>query len=309
LLGNIEKTSINLSSAQNDNSKNYIVPVTDQLYESIVEKSIQSRTLLQILIGSSNLNPEEIDFLKLHLDYCLYNLANSNLTQDSLNIHADKFIIKYPLSAYKPYIKKEIQYKEKISDFGFAYDFFIGYGSFTGSMAKHINNYAPFGFSMDLSFRNFVLNMGFGTGFTKLKQSIVYQNITWDREFSLNLFYPQATLGFTFFDKERINFNPYFGIYTLMVTPSYEEIQYNPSLESIYIQSDASFVGGFSINLYSKPAPSTTSYRKSFQFQGFVKLKYAYYQSGFRTGFSDFDGDMHTICLSFGGIMKRVRKL
>jgi len=244
LLSSIEKIPFQVNDLKTETTYNSMVPVTDLLCQNLLTKTIESKGLLDIIISNSNLSTEEIDFLKLLADYCILNQPNSNIIQEGLNLMSDKFFIKYPTSPYRAFIKNKIQYKVKISDFGFGYDFFIGYGAFNSSMAKHVNDYAPMGFSMDFSFKDFVLNTTFGFGFSKLNQPIVYQNFTWEKEFTINLFYPQATIGYTFFGKERFNFNPYFGVYALMVTPAYEEIQYNPALTNVYINSDASFVGG-----------------------------------------------------------------
>jgi len=309
LLSNIEKNISLIDFNQMNTIDIEEVPFSDQLFDNLLVKSIESKNLLEILINNSQLNQEEMDFLKLHLNYCLSYQLNQKILQDSLNIQGDKFILKYPTSPYRPFVKKVIQYKEKVSDFSFGYDFFIGYGAFRGDISNSFVNHAPFGFSMDMNYKNIYLNFGCTLGVAKLKQDIVYQGITWEKEKKADIFYPQASLGYTFFGKSKINLSPNVGVYSLILTPTYEDMSNNPPLENLYFQSDLSLLLGLSICYNPKSYIQSKRYLRDILFQGFIKLKYTYYQSGFKSGIYNLNGDMHTICLSFGGLMKRVYRI
>ncbi len=309
LLSSIEQTVLQVDVRTSNEGIIQNFPETDELYKNLLEKSFESKHLLEILINSSQLSAEEKDFLKLHLNYCLLDLNNPSITQDSLNVQSDKFILKYSTSPYRPFIKRLIHYKIKISDFGFGYDVFMGYGFFNGGLSTNLVDYVPFGFSVDFNYKNFDLNLGIGLGIAKLKQEIVYQNIKWEKEMKADIYFPNLSLGYIVFGIKQFNFNPFVGVHTLILLPTYEDIQNYPQLENIYFQSDVSLLAGFSINYYSKPLKTTNRYHNSVQFQGFIKLKYTYYQSGFKKEYYGLDGSMHNICLSFGGFTKRVYKM
>jgi hypothetical protein len=309
LLKNIEQNVYPVGEQNNGEGNNQIVPVLDELYQKLLEKSFESKYLLEIMINNSQINDEEKDFLKLHLNYCLFDINNMAITQDSLNMQSDRFIFKYPTSVYNSFIKKNIRYKEKVSDFGFGYDFFLGYGTFSGGISKNLRDYAPFGFSIDLTYKNFDINLGTGLGVAKLQHPVVYQNVTWNKDLKADIFYPYASFGYNFITKGKLSFSPFVGLYSLIIMPNYQDIQYNSALENISFQSDASFLAGLCINYYSKSFNATNRYRRGTQFQAFMKLKYTYFQSGFHSDLDGFNSNMHTICLSFGGFMKRVYRM
>jgi len=309
LLSSVEQAVIQVDEQSMSGNNLKSVPMPDDLFQILLESTFESKHLLELVINNSPLGTEEIDFLQLHLKYCLLPLNNPAITQDSLNIKGDKFILKYPTSPYRPFVKRIIQYKIKVADFGLGYDFFLGYGFFTGKISDNLQDYLPFGFSIDFTYKNFDINLGVGLGLAKLRKEIVYQNIKWEKEMTADIYFPHASIGYTFFGNKQFSFNPFVGIQSLIFTPSYEDIMYYPALESIYLQSDVGVLAGISLNYFTKPFNNTNRYKKTVQFQGFIKLKYSYYQSGFRQDLYGFGGSMHTICLSFGGLMKQVNRI
>ena len=309
LLSSVEQAIIYVDEQNMNGNNPKAFPIADNLFQNLLEISIKSKHLLELVINNSQLGIEEIDFLQLHLNYCLLPLNDPAITQDSLNIKSDKFIFKYPTSPYRPFIKRFIQYKIKVADFGLGYDFFLGYGTFTGKISENLLDYVSFGFSIDLNYKNFDINLGIGLGVAKLKQEVVYHNIKWEKEMMADIYFPHASIGYSFFGNKQFSFNPFIGIQSLILTPSYEDIMYYPALENIYLQSDVNLLAGLSFNYYTKPTNNTNRYKKTVQFQGFIKLKYSYYQSGFRQDLNGFSGSMHTICLSFGGLMKHVNRI
>jgi hypothetical protein len=309
LLSSIEKYIIVSENQEYNGSSNHTFHPEDQLLEQLVKKSNESKNLIEIIINNTGLSDEESDFLKLHLNYCLFSSGYTSLTQDSLNMLSDQFFFKYPSSTFRVFIKKVIQYKIKISDFGFGYDFFIGYGFFKGGISESLIDYAPFGFSIDLMVRNFDFNFGIGLGVTTLSKTIVYNNIRWEKDMKADIYFPTVSLGYNFNLNNRLSISPYAGVCNFYITPTYEDIQSYPQLEYISMHSNASPLFGIGFNYYSRPATFSVHRQRNLQFQGFIKLKYTYYQSGFNKDYYGLDGAMHTICMSFGGISRRIYRL
>ncbi|MFN8255218.1 MAG: hypothetical protein U0W24_05980 [Bacteroidales bacterium] len=284
-------------------------PVYDSLYNTLVGISNISKELLFENLDNSDLQDFEIDFLKLHLEYCLFSSGNSTLTQDSLNFKSDRYLIKYPSSPYMPFIKKFIQFRFSFSKFNMAYDVFIGYGFFKGKISEQLGDYAPIGFSMDLNLRNFVAGFGIGLGVSRLEKTILINNISWEKEMKADIFFPYMSLGYNFLAGKRINFLPYAGISSFILTPDYNDIQSNQQLENISLRSEVSPLFGISINFFGKNSGFNRYSYKPYVFQSVIRIKYTYYQSGFSQDFFNISGQMHTICFSFGGLMKRAYRI
>jgi len=309
LLSSIEKQIIISENQEYNYSFDNTIDSEDKLLEQLAYKSNESKNLLEIILDNAGLSNEESDFLKLHLNFCLFLSGYTTITQDSLNVLSDQFFFKYPSSPFRVFIKKVIQYKTKVSDFAFGYDFFIGYGFFKGGISESLIDYAPFGFSIDVMVRNFDFNFGIGLGVTTLTKTIIYDNIRWEKDMKADIFFPTASLGYNINLSKKLSICPYAGVTSFYITPTFEDIQIYPQLEYINMHSNASPLIGIGFNYNSRPTTFSLHRQRNLQFQGFVKLKYTYYQSGFKKDFYGFDGTMHTICVSFGGISRRIHRL
>lgn len=308
LLQDIEQIGYQQDARQLSAPENQLKTFNDKLFETLRNKSIGSKEVLDVVIENSDLTREEKDFLLLHLNFCLADFAYQSSAQDSLNKQSDKFLMTYPTSHYAPFVRKVIRYKEKVSDFGWGYDLFIGYNVFNGGISETFSNYFLFGMSIDLAYYDFILNLSFSIGGSELKKEINYESIIWDKGLRGDILIPQASIGYTFFSNSQFNITPFVGVSSLYIAPQYDDVQAYSPYENIELFSGASWNAGMSVNLFSKPAVGGRNLSRASQFKGFIKLKYNYFHSGYKKDYYGLDGSMHQITLSFGGFAKRVRQ-
>jgi len=307
LLTSIEQVGYQQDAKDISTLNSRLKPAEDKLFEKLREKSNSSRHILDVIIENAPIKQEERDFLNLHLSYCLSDYTKFG-NQDSLNEQSDKFLLKYPTSPYAPFVKKVIRYKEKVSDFGWGYDISLGYGGFSGGISDSFSDYFVFGMSVDLVYTDFVLNLGFSIGGSKLKKDIDFESVIWDKEKKGDVIVPQISLGYTFFSKKRFSITPFVGVSSMYISPKWDDMRSNTLLEDVELTSDASWNAGLSVNLYSKPMTTPRHLRRMNQIQGFVKLKYNYFYSGYEKGYFGLDGAMHQVTIAFGGFSRRVRR-
>ncbi|NJO92490.1 MAG: hypothetical protein HC831_28590, partial [Chloroflexia bacterium] len=108
--------------------------------------------------------------------------------------------------------------------------------------------------------------------------------------------------------KKRINFTPFVGVSAIYISPQWEDTQNYTLLENVELNSDASWNVGISLNFYSKVFKTPSYFRKMSLVQGVLKLKYTYYQTGFKKEYYGLDGAMHQATIAFGGFTRRVKR-
>lgn len=280
----------------------------DGLLAKLKEKSHGQKHILDIIIDNAKLQREHKDFLKLHLNYCLSGYVVDTIDQELLNKQSDRFILNYPSSTYVPFVKKVIRYKEDISDFGWGWDLYFGYGTFNGGISQTFSDHFTFGMSINMEYKNVVLDASFSLASSVLKKDVLYNNIVWDKDRNADVFIPSATIGYTFFGKRQINITPFAGVSSLYIAPSYEDMQSYSPFEEIEFNSGPSWNTGVSINFSSRAFSSPSYTRRVSKYKMTMKLKYNYLQSGFGKDSYGLDGSLHQVTLGFGGFVRRVRR-
>jgi hypothetical protein len=118
------------------------------LYQKLLENAQTITNLIQ------NSDIEMKDFIRLNFESLI--IENESF-QDTLNIQADSFLKTYPETKYKDFTKEHIKFKLVPKNWGMAFEFFSGYGIFTGTLNNNYTNNIPIGIAFDICYKRFEL--------------------------------------------------------------------------------------------------------------------------------------------------------
>lgn len=301
LLQSIRNTGFDKNAKLISNKTSWNSNSKSELLIQLQEKSTTENEMALVLVDNAKIKNEEKDFLKLHLKFCL------STKQDSLNNSADRFLASYPTSIYGPFIKKVIKHKEVDSPFSWGYDVFLGYTVFNGGISETFEDCFSFGMTLDFYYRNFIMSFAFSLGGSELKKDIPFNLITWDKGRQADILFPHANLGYTFFNKRRVNITPFIGVSGTYIYPNYNDTPASTLYDDIELIADATWNIGVSLNLTSKTINTPLYMRRKSKMKAFIKLKYNYIHSGFKKDYHGLDGAMHQITMSFGAKAWKVR--
>ena len=281
-----------------------IKPPKDLLPIKIREKLFQQRQEIKQQIFQSTLTEPEKKFLALNFDYLLASYDNKEITQDTLNVLSDKYLQDYPQSHFDNYVRKYIRYEFVPSKWGFAFEFFSGYGIFTDNLEKNFKNNVPVGVAFDICYKKFALYMRDYIGFSKTKDSIQFKDGTWRKDAQVRVYLPEASLGYTIIDNRFFKIAPFVGISSTDISPTdYDKKKY-PEYENIDLTFTTTYTLGinldFKLNFNNKN--SDPSY-------GFVRVRYAYNKPQFNWKYSGFNGYFQYLTIGIGGFSRRIKQL
>ena len=117
-----------------------IRPSQDMLYTKLLLKSRENVQTITNMIQKADIGLEMRDFLQLNLESLI--IENESL-QDNLNIQADNFLKAYPEAEYKDFTPKHIKFQLVPKNWGMAFEFFSGYGIFTGTFCEKGYSFRP----------------------------------------------------------------------------------------------------------------------------------------------------------------------
>jgi hypothetical protein len=306
LLLSISETGLKSENGSVDYSRWNFSQYNDELLDKLENKGILNKDIISSSIESSALTPEEKQFLNLHLLYLLSANHKEFTSQEDLNSLSDKFIAEFPYSIYNPFVRKIIRYREKESNFAIGYDFDVIFAILNGNLKQTLNNTVGFGFSFDLLYRNFILDLSISLGGSKLKQNISKQSNIWSKDMNATILIPQIAIGYTFFNRNSINITPTVGLSMFTLSPLYDDILNDPGLEEMDFNSNLSWSPGISINFLSKSFSPSYIYRKSTSMQFYFQLKYSYSNFIFDQNADNFDGQMHQVSATLGVLMRKI---
>ncbi len=285
-----------------------IKPQEDMLFAKLRSKSVDSRLLLETMIRDSEMTDTEKDFLSMHLVYMLAGDDFAGITQDTLNALADQFLDQYPESEYHFFTRNFIRIKLVPSRWGFAFEFFSGYGILTGSLSESYNNNVPMGVAFDIGYRNLVLYLRDYIGFSRTRTDMDYgAEGTWEKDSQVRLFLPEASLGYVVLDRDHLKMAPFVGIAGTMIGPTQYDQNKEPGLEAMDISAFSYAVGlNLDIKLRRSGIPMV-SRGPEYNFW-FLRFRYAYTMPRFEQKYEAFGGNMHYLTIGMGGFGKRIKR-
>ncbi len=282
-------------------------PEPDSLYYKLIEKSRASSDHLIAQINQSDLNSEDKSFLVLSFKNIIADLYSNPYLQDSLNTEADVFIEKHPESRYKNYTKQYVRLKYQPSIWGFAFEFFSGYGIFTDQLSEYYNNPVPIGLAFDICYNKVELYLRNYIGLSSAAQKLSYNpSESYAQGSNLYVLNPEASLGYATIDNNTFKLSPFLGISAMNVTPPKNSMKETPELENIELDFTATYTLGLNFNL-KFGAKKSPRYMTDSNY-GFIRLRYSYHLPQFDNKYAMRNGGFHNITIGFGGMARRLTR-
>ena len=284
-----------------------IFPERDYLFPKLKEQVRKDRLLFLFRIEESALTTAEKKFLTLHLDYLLMGYDDPDITQELLNAASNEYLSTYPGSDYEGFIREYIRYQLKASKWGYAFEFFSGYGIFTDDLAGHFKNNVPIGIAFDVSYKRWVLFLRDYIGFSRTTHALAFEGGTWLDDAQARVYLPEATLGYVIRDLERVKVTPFAGIASTSVSPTEHDLNKYAEYENVGLDFTTTFCYGINLDLkLGKPgtpviAPNESAY-------WFIRFRYAYNQPQFSKRYDGYTGNMHYVTVGFGGFGRRLKR-
>lgn len=284
-----------------------ITPPNDLLEEKLSKRSVDSILQLYSLINHSTLIEEDKDFLKLRLQYITTMGDYTPFTSDSLNLAADKFLNSYPNSHYNHFIRNNIRYELVPSKWGWAFEFFSGYGILTKELKNTFTNPVPIGIAFDISYKNTTLFLRNYIGFSKTKTDVPYNNGVWEKGLQARVFLPEASLGYVVLDNKFAKLTPFAGFAGTAFLPTENDMQENKDLKKAGLNFTNTYTAGLNLDIKfgSTKTPMISYQEESYWF---LRLRYGYTQSRFQKRYDGYDGAMHYITVGVGGFGRAIKR-
>jgi hypothetical protein len=276
-----------------------IKPTEDFMLDKILSRSRESEDLLQSFIQTSDISSEQKDFLSMNLKYLLNDPSFGYITQDSLNVLADRYLKDHPKNAYEYFTRKYIRCRFVPSQWAFSCEFFSGFGKSTGEIHDVVGSNIPLGIAMDVCYRKLNLYLRDYMGIGSLKENLTNKNTIWDSGSKYILFIPEASLGYTLTDNKRIKLAPFVGISGCFYSAIEYDTQENPNQKDMTLDLYPGCILGMNldIKLKSSPIAFVSENEKNTRF---IRLRYSYCIPDHNTKFGNMPGNIHTLTLGFG---------
>ncbi|WP_037320071.1 hypothetical protein [Salegentibacter sp. Hel_I_6] len=299
--------SVNYYYTKGSNSyENKIFPLEDRLYYKLVEKSWNELEKLEEKILNSDLNEEQKDFLLLHLNYMISGQPLNTISQDEINKMADLFLENHPTGKYTDLVKNNIRFRFVASNWGFAFDFFMGYAVQNGALSSQFNNGFALGHGFDVEYKKFSLYLRNYIGFTKTLEEMEVEGVAWEKEMRLTQYLPEASIGYSVVDNSKLKLSPFAGIGGVAFSPTQSDINNRPELED----SQVGFVTAYTLgaNLDFKLGWNTSAILPNDKTYWFLRCRYGYTmpQMG---NYPGYQGNIHYFNIGIGGVARGTKRL
>lgn len=283
-----------------------IRPLNDMLYNKMKERTFEKEIDIKTQIENSDIDAETKQILTLNLDWLLLENRKSIFAQDTLNIQADSFLETYTKSDYEDFTKTYIRYKLVPKDWGMTFEFFTGYGIYTGNLSDNFTHNVPVGVAFDICYKNFELYLRDYIGFNKTKKDFDYSLGTFEKGSRTMVFLPEASIGYVTYNENRFKVSPFAGIGAMDIGPTLNATEETPGLDEVELEFTTTYMVGinFDIKFGAKKTPAyspKTSY-------GFMRIRYAYNIPRFDKKYDGMTGNMHYITIGFGGMARGLKR-
>ncbi|MEL6926103.1 MAG: hypothetical protein AAFO94_18825, partial [Bacteroidota bacterium] len=195
------------------------------------------------------------------------------------------------------------------SKFGLGFEFFTGFGKYTGELNRHFNYNVPFGVAFDLRYKNWTLFLRDYIGLGRINENVEQNGITWTPESGAESVLAEASIGYTFRSNRKLTLTPFIGISGHEISPRARDRDLRPELDDVRLRFTRTYTTG--INLDLKLAQSNipiASMNKPEEGYWMMRVRYSFNAPEFQRRYGAFSGHMHYITIGFGGIGRRVKR-
>ncbi|MCC7030090.1 MAG: hypothetical protein IT257_07275 [Chitinophagaceae bacterium] len=278
-------------------------PPGDLMMLKMKDKFSQSRQEIKRQISQSDLTETEKQFLALNYDYLISPTADQTVTQDTLNISANKFLKDHPASEFEKYVRKYIRHEYIASKWALTCEFFTGFGNFTGQLADSFKNNWSLGIAFDICYKKWSLYMREYFGFSSTKDSLHFEGANWRKNAKASITLMEASFGYAIIDNRYLNMSPFAGLSYTDISPTEKDNKKYPEYENIGLKYSLTYTVGFNVDYKLK-----FMQRSDDPSYGFVRLRYAYNKPQFTKRYSGFDGNYHYLTIGVGVLIRNTKR-
>jgi hypothetical protein len=179
----------------------------------------------------------------------------------------------------------------------------------TGQLKNYLPNYSGSGFGLDITYKKFVLSLGYySSSLSKLKTNFDY-NGSWLKDIPTKLYYPEVLIGYSIINKNIFSITPLIGASQPKITASDGYILQNGQFKDMSIYNSISPEIGLSFDFSYAPS-SLFNYKdkKNYNYYLHLRLRFVYGFCYFNTTSSDLKGNFYSIQIGFGILAKKLKK-
>ncbi|MFN8340580.1 MAG: hypothetical protein U0V64_02840 [Cyclobacteriaceae bacterium] len=290
-----------------DGQTTKVKPLPDDLLHRL-EKAMPSNKQEIIDHMTAAMLPDiDRQFLVLNLDYLLTDDASYLVSRrEAINAEVEKYLESFPESPYNEYLRDYVRVKFRISDWGWGFELFSGYGKPSGQLSTYFPDMVPFGVAFDVSYKKAVFYFRDYIGFGSLRNDIRFNAATWRRGAHVEMYIPEISAGYPVIDGKRLRVVPFMGLTWTAFLPTDTDKKNTPDYEYVGLNYKQGYTLGVNIDL---KFPVKTPY-----FSGesgnywFIRVRYGYDMPAFENRSLNFAGDIHYISVGFGAVNHAVRR-
>lgn len=282
-----------------------MVAENDRLHEKLAIKSAESYIPLTVYIDNAELKSDEREFLKLLLFSMLFTPNDpGNEEMKEVNTRANDFLDTYPENKYAEYTRKFIRYEYTVGDWGFGYDFFMGYGGMTGQLQNNFRNGFAIGIAYEVSYKDAHLLMRLNHISSKTKKDITTNNLLWPANTLAYAITGDLALEYPVYKGRAIKVMPFAGIGGMGIGPRGKVEKDYPELKDFKEMSAFNYLAGVDIRLNFWDKNINLSRNGG----DFISLRYSYYFPNYQRKYDFMGGNLHTITVGYGLYGRRPKR-
>lgn len=290
------------------NFRRKIRPQTDLLSQKVEERTAGSFDILQQELTFSELDQSDREFYSFLLKYLLLDGSQIHQMQDSINVECKEYIAKYPGSEFNPFIRKYFLVEYKQNKWGMGFEFFSGYGIFTGDLGKCFTNNIPFGVEFDINYKKLVLYLRDYIGFGKTLRDMAFGEFTWKEDSRSSIVMGGATLGYHIIDNRFARIAPFAGINATYVSATEKDKKEMGAEYETIGPAGASVTAGLNIDFKLRKRKQVQVQYMPVNEYTFIRLRFEYNHPPFAGKYDAYAGNIYNITLGVGGFASKIKR-
>lgn len=275
---------------------NEVIPDYVELYRALKDTMIHHKLDLITEIKDSHLLAQDQDFLILNLEHLLSQKEKSS-SRDSLLVHANAYLQRFPESKYNDYIKQYIYFEYVPNKFSQQWDIGVGYSAFTGELSKKFRDVNVYSFAFKGNYQRLGIGLKGSLGILKNMETIKTSEFSWEHYTKLNQFMFEGVIGYSIYANSKYNLEPYLGIGLMSIMPNSTEEDAHAEYKDTKIGFSKTYILGASFDYY---LGSNSSKGAGSSERPFIRLRYSYNMPQLSPTYTGFTGNFHSITLGFG---------
>jgi hypothetical protein len=284
-----------------------IPPPEDLLLDKLVESVERDSGSIFEKLDNSNLPDIEREFLKLFTSWLLCTSKTPRFEkEEALNKASNQYLTDFPKSDFRYFVGRYINQEEVLAKRGMDFEFFSGYGGYTGSLNAYFGHHVPFGVAFDFYYKKWIFGVRDHIGIGKLDKPIVAKNTTWDKPRNFNHTILELNAAYEIYDSERLKIFPFVGITFGDISPPLAKIEKFPALENVGTGFVTAPIGGLNVDWkFGGPNSSKPMFIDGY---GILRFRLGYMLTNFVKKQPNLDGNSLYFTIGFGGVVRKVVK-